>query len=387
MNDRPTNVAVLGSTGSIGQNTLSVIAESGGRFRVLALSTNTSCQQIVEQALQFSPQYIVVADQQRAGELDVSQLPAGTELFSGAEALSRVAALDEIDVVVAAIVGSAGLLSTWAALEAGKRVALANKETMVMAGPLAIEVARKSGAQLLPVDSEHSAVFQALQAGRTQDVRRVILTASGGPFREYTPEQLQHVTVDQALKHPTWKMGKKITVDSATMMNKALEIIEARWLFQLRKDQIDVVIHPQSVVHSMVEYVDGSVIAQLSPPDMRLPIQYALSYPERWEGPADTIDWTQSHQLTFEPPDEDRFPALALGLEVAQAGGTTGAVLNAANEAAVAHFLDGRLAFTNIVPACRAVLQHHNFETHPSLERLIALDTWARQEIAKWVNA
>ena len=387
MNDRPTNVAVLGSTGSIGQNTLSVIAESGGRFRILALSTNTSCQQIIEQALQFSPQYIVVADQQRAGQLDVSQLPAGTELLSGAEGLSRVAALDEIDVVVAAIVGSAGLLSTWSALEAGKRVALANKETMVMAGPLAIEVARNSGAQLLPVDSEHSAVFQALQAGRTQDVRRVILTASGGPFREYTPEQLQHVTVDQALKHPTWKMGKKITVDSATMMNKALEIIEARWLFQLRKDQIDVVIHPQSVVHSMVEYVDGSVIAQLSPPDMRLPIQYALSYPERWEGPADTIDWTQSHQLTFEPPDEDRFPALALGLEVAHAGGTTGAVLNAANEAAVAHFLDGRLAFSNIVPACRAVLQHHNFETHPSLERLIALDTWARQEIAKWVNA
>jgi 1-deoxy-D-xylulose-5-phosphate reductoisomerase len=387
MNDRPTNVAVLGSTGSIGQNTLSVIAESGGRFRILALSTNTSCQQIIEQALQFSPQYIVVADQQRAGQLDVSQLPAGTELLSGAEGLSRVAALDEIDVVVAAIVGSAGLLSTWSALEAGKRVALANKETMVMAGPLAIEVARNSGAQLLPVDSEHSAVFQALQAGRTQDVRRVILTASGGPFREYTPEQLQHVTVDQALKHPTWKMGKKITVDSATMMNKALEIIEARWLFQLRKDQIDVVIHPQSVVHSMVEYVDGSVIAQLSPPDMRLPIQYALSYPERWEGPADTIDWTQAHQLTFEPPDEDRFPALALGLEVAHAGGTTGAVLNAANEAAVAHFLDGRLAFSNIVPACRAVLQHHNFETHPSLERLIALDTWARQEIAKWVNA
>ena len=387
MNDRPTNVAVLGSTGSIGQNTLAVIAESGGRFRALALSTNTSCQKIVEQALQFSPQYVVVADQQRAGQLDVSQLPAGTELFSGAENLSRVAALDEIDVVVAAIVGSAGLLSTWAALEAGKRVALANKETMVMAGPLAIEVARKSGAQLLPVDSEHSAVFQALQAGRTQDVRRVILTASGGPFRKYTPEQLQHVTVDQALKHPTWKMGKKITVDSATMMNKALEIIEARWLFQLRKDQIDVVIHPQSVVHSMVEYVDGSVIAQLSPPDMRLPIQYALSYPERWEGPADTIDWTQPHQLTFEPPDEDRFPALALGLEVAQAGGTTGAVLNAANEAAVADFLDGRLAFSNIVPACRAVLQHHNFETHPSLERLIALDTWARQEIAKWVNA
>ena len=387
MNDRPTNVAVLGSTGSIGQNTLSVIAGSGGRFRALALSTNTSCQQIVEQALQFSPQYIVVADQQRAGQLDVSQLPAGTELFSGAEDLSRVAALDEIDVVVAAIVGSAGLLSTWSALEAGKRVALANKETMVMAGPLAIEVAQNSGAQLLPVDSEHSAVFQALQAGRTQDVRRVILTASGGPFREYTSEQLQHVTVDQALEHPTWKMGKKITVDSATMMNKALEIIEARWLFQLRKDQIDVVIHPQSVVHSMVEYVDGSVIAQLSPPDMRLPIQYALSYPERWEGPADTIDWTQAHQLTFEPPDEDRFPALALGLEVAQAGGTTGAVLNAANEAAVARFLDGQLAFSNIVPACRAVLQHHNFETHPSLERLIALDIWARQEIAKWVNA
>ncbi|MBI85196.1 MAG: 1-deoxy-D-xylulose-5-phosphate reductoisomerase [Planctomycetaceae bacterium] len=387
MNDRPTNVAVLGSTGSIGQSTLAVIAESGGRFRALALSTNTSTQRIIEQAFEFAPQCIVVADQRQAAQLDASQLPAGTELFSGAEDLSRVAALEEVDVVVAAIVGSAGLLSTWSALEAGKRVALANKETMVMAGPLAIEVAQNSGAQLLPVDSEHSAVFQALQAGRPQDVRRVILTASGGPFRQYTPEQLQHVTVDQALEHPTWKMGKKITVDSATMMNKALEIIEARWLFQLKKDQIDVVIHPQSVVHSMVEYVDGSVIAQLSPPDMRLPIQYALSYPERWKGPAKTIDWTRAQQLTFEPPDNDRFPALALGLEVAQAGGTTGAVLNAANEAAVARFLDGRLAFSNIVPACRAVLQQHNFETHPDLERLIALDAWARQEIAKWVNA
>ncbi len=256
-----------------------------------------------------------------------------------------------------------------------------------MAGPLVVELSRRTGARIIPVDSEHSAIFQCLQAGRREDVRRVVLTASGGPFLRHTAEQLAQVTVADALAHPTWNMGKKITVDSATMMNKALEIVEARWLFDLRPEQIAVVVHPQSVVHSLVEYEDGAVIAQLSPPDMKLPIQYALTYPQRQRSIATKLDWTAAFSLTFEPPDRQRFPALELGLEVARAGGTSGAVLNAANEAAVAGFLAGELPFAQIVPACRSVLGHHHFEPNPSLERLLALDRWAREEIAHWIGS
>ncbi|MGE0761027.1 MAG: 1-deoxy-D-xylulose-5-phosphate reductoisomerase, partial [Pirellulaceae bacterium] len=241
-------------------------------------------------------------------------------------------------------------------------------------------------ARLLPVDSEHSAVFQALQAGRREQLKRIVLTASGGPFLRYTQEALAGVTVNDALDHPTWDMGPKITVDSATMMNKALEVIEARWLFDLQPEQIEVVIHPQSIVHSFVEFIDGSVVAQLSPPDMKLPIQYALSHPERWSGPTAKLDWSQVMRLEFEPPDWDRFPALRLGFEVARAGGTSGAVLNAANEAAVAAFLNGELAFLDIVPACRAVLEQHEFIAQPTLEQLIGLDAWARREVARWVS-
>jgi 1-deoxy-D-xylulose-5-phosphate reductoisomerase len=256
-----------------------------------------------------------------------------------------------------------------------------------MAGPLITRAAAGRNVAILPVDSEHSAVFQALSAGRRSDVRRIILTASGGPFRQHSQEALRQVTVEQALAHPTWEMGRKITIDSATMMNKALEIIEARWLFDLSPDQIDVVVHPQSVVHSMVEYVDGSVVAQLSPPDMRLPIQYALTYPERCPCPAPRLDLARFFQLDFEPPDEERFPALPLGKEVARRGGTAGAVLNAANEAAVSAFLTEELAFSDIVPACRAVVEHHNFDPSPSLETLLQLDRWARQEVTRWVCA
>jgi len=388
MTDSPIKVAVLGSTGSIGTNTLEVIGASAGRLQAVALSTYRRVTEAVRQACQFHPRRLVVADPTyNSTQNDFSFLPPGTDVVTGPQALIDVATDPEVDVVVAAIVGSAGLQSTWAALEAGKTVALANKETLVAAGPLATELAADRGATILPVDSEHSALFQALQAGRREDVQRVVLTASGGPFRQFSKEQLSHVTVDQALAHPTWRMGRKITVDSATMMNKALEIIEARWLFQLQADQIDVVIHPQSVVHSMVEYVDGSVVAQLSPPDMKLPIQYALTFPRRWPGPAARMDWSQPHRMEFEPPDFDRFPALALGLEVARMGGTSGAVLNAANESAVACFLQSQLAFHDIVPACRAVLEHHDFEAHPSLERVLAIDRWARQEISKHASA
>ena len=387
MTERPSRVVILGSTGSIGKSTLQVIAASTSRLQAYALSTNRNTAEAIQQACDFSPRWLVVADEELASRCDVTALPSGTELLVGADGLARVAGDEQVDLVVAAIVGSAGLRSTWAALEAGKRIALANKETLVMAGSLATELATRTGATILPVDSEHSAVFQALQAGRTEDLRRVILTASGGPFRNYTDEQLAHVTVAEALEHPTWNMGRKITVDSATMMNKALEIIEARWLFQLRPEQIDVVVHPQSVVHSMVEFVDGSVVAQISPPDMKLPIQYAMSYPERWSGPVTSVDWSRTQHLEFEPPDFERFPALELGIEVARMGGTAGAVLNAANEAAVAGFLSGQLAFHEIVPACRSVLKQHDYEEQPSLERLIELDAWAREEITRWVCA
>jgi 1-deoxy-D-xylulose-5-phosphate reductoisomerase len=276
------------------------------------------------------------------------------------------------------------LRGTWVALEHGKTIAIANKETLVVAGPLVMDLARRTGAALLPVDSEHSAIFQALQAGRAREVRRIVLTSSGGPFRGRSLDQLKNVTPQDALAHPTWNMGPKITIDSATMMNKALEIIEAKWLFGLRDDQIEVVVHPQSVVHSFVEFIDGSVIAQLSPPDMRLPIQYALTYPDRCECISPKLDWRQSFDWHFQPPDLDAFPALRLGFEVAARGGTCGVVLNAANEAAVARFLAGTLGFCGIPQACRAVLDQHNFDPKPSLTDLLRLDRWAREEVSRW---
>src|SRR5215510_3115591 len=273
------NVAVFGSTGSIGRNALEVIAASNGRLNAVALSAYGKLDLLLEQAQQFQPRWVIAVEETAAGRFDWTSLPPGTELLTGPDALAKVAAASEVDVVLAAIVGSAGLRSTWAALDAKKTVALANKETLVMAGGLVKRLAAERGGTILPVDSEHSAIFQSLQAGKHDEVQRIILTASGGPFRELSLEQLKQVTVEDALNHPNWDMGPKITVDSATMMNKALEIIESRWLFNLTADQIEVVIHPQSVVHSFVEFVDGSVIAQMGPPDMKLPIQYALEHP------------------------------------------------------------------------------------------------------------
>jgi 1-deoxy-D-xylulose-5-phosphate reductoisomerase len=385
MSNSVRNLAILGATGSIGKSTAEVAEVSGGRLKIVGLTANTSLGELCDMAHRIRPRWVAAADRGAASRFDWSRLPAGTELLVGQDGIERLATSDEVDVVVAAIVGSAGLRGTWAALEAGKTVALANKETLVMAGPLVMRLAREREAALLPVDSEHSAVFQALQAGRREQLRRIILTASGGPFLRHSAQQLSQVTVRDALAHPTWEMGPKITIDSATMMNKALEVIEARWLFDVRPDQIEVVVHPQSIVHSLVEFVDGSVLAQLSPPDMKLPIQYALSHPDRWECPAPKLDLTEALALDFEPPDLDRFPALQLGFEVARVGGTAGAVLNAANEAAVAAFLAGELAFLEIVPACRAVLDSHEFDANPGLEQLIQLDDWARQEVTRWV--
>lgn len=382
-------IALLGSTGSIGTSTLEVIAAHPERLRLYAASTHRRWELLAEQmrtaaAAGQAPEIVVISDPTCREAIPADAFPSGTRLLFGPEAIEQIAADPAVDCVVSAIVGAAGLRGTWAAVNAGKQVALANKETLVVAGPLVMERARQTGAELLPVDSEHNALFQALHCGRSHEVRKLILTASGGPFRGRTAAQLQTVTVEQALSHPTWNMGPKITVDSATLMNKALEVIEARWLFGIEPDRIEVVVHPQSIVHSMVEFVDGSVLAQLSPPDMKLPIQYALSYPERWPGITPRMDWTQASQLTFQPPDREAFPALELGFEVARRGGTCGAVLNAANEAAVQRFLDGTLRFVEIPIACRAVLNAHQFDSQPTLAQLWEQDAWARREIQQW---
>jgi 1-deoxy-D-xylulose-5-phosphate reductoisomerase len=378
---------VLGSTGSIGTSALEVIEASDGRLRAVALSAHGKLGLLVEQARHLKPRWVIATDEEAAHSFDWSLLPSETKLLIGPSALEQIAADNDVDVVLAGIVGSAGLRSTWAALAAKKTVALANKETLVMAGGLMTRLARETGGQILPVDSEHSAIFQAMQAGRRNEVHRIVLTASGGPFRNLSPDLLKQVTIDEALAHPTWDMGPKITIDSATMMNKALEIIESRWLFGLTAEQIAVVVHPQSIVHSFVEFVDGSTIAQLGPPDMKLPIQYALEYPNRHPGIAERLDWASRWHLDFEPADTQRCPALELGYECARAGGTSGAVLNAANEAAVEAFLQGELHFTEIVPACRSVLESHQFESEPTLEQLEDLDQWARREVTRWVCA
>jgi 1-deoxy-D-xylulose-5-phosphate reductoisomerase len=382
----PRRVVVLGSTGSIGTSTLDVISKLGNRLTAAGLSAHANTRLLLEQAVRFRPRWVTVTGRDGAGEIDRRRLGT-TELLAGDDGIRRMVTDPETDVVVSAIVGIAGLTGTWAALEAGKSVALANKETLVVAGPLVMRLARERGARLLPVDSEHSAVFQALAGSRPCEVRRVVLTASGGPFRGRSRSDLENVSPDEALRHPTWRMGPKITVDSATLMNKALEVIEARWLFDLSPDQIEVVVHPESVVHSFVEFADGSILAQLSPPDMRLPIQFALTYPERLPGPAARLDWNKLAALHFEPPDHETFPALQLGYEVARRGGTCGAVLNGANEAAVGRFLAGELPFLDIPRVCRAVLNHHEYNGSPTLQDLVAADRWARNEVNRWINA
>ncbi|MBL8799222.1 MAG: 1-deoxy-D-xylulose-5-phosphate reductoisomerase [Planctomycetia bacterium] len=378
-------VVVLGATGSIGVSCLDVIAHLGDRLQAVGLSAHSSGDALLEQARRCQPRWITLTDPEAARRCDRAALD-GCELLVGADGIQKMVTHPDVDVVVTAIVGAAGLHGTWAALEAGKTVAVANKETLVMAGPLVMDLAQRQGGRLLPVDSEHSAVFQALASGRASEVARVVLTGSGGPFRGKTTAQLANVTVDEALRHPTWRMGPKITVDSATLMNKALEIIEARWLFGLPAEKIEVIIHPESVIHSFVEFTDGSVLAQLSPPDMRLPIQYALTWPERVSGPTRRLDWRELSCWRFEQPDRETFPALDLGHEVARRGGTCGAVLNAANEAAVGRFLNGSLRFLDIARVCRAVLDQHNYSARPTLSELTAVDAWARQEADRWTH-
>jgi 1-deoxy-D-xylulose-5-phosphate reductoisomerase len=385
-----TNVAILGATGSIGTATVEVIrhlnrVDRDGRWRVWAASGHRNLdalRQIVDQppSEEMPPERLIFSDPGvDPGDRFERCRRRGTELRFGPEALVEAAADPHVDVLVASIVGRAGLESTVAAVEAGKRVALANKETLVVAGNLVRSRLAESGATLLPVDSEHSAIWQCL-CGSPCEVKKLILTASGGPFRGATAEQMHQARPEDALAHPTWQMGRKITIDSATMMNKALEIIEARWLFDVPAERIEVMVHPQSIIHSMVEFDDGSVLSQMSPPDMRLPIQYALTHPRRLPCPAEPLDRGRDWELTLQPADLERFPALKLGFEVARVGGTAGAVINAANEVAVGLFLSGKIRFTDIVPVCRKVLETHHFEPYPTLARLLELDRWARSE-------
>ena len=349
---------------------------------MVGLSANRRWQELAEQARETHPAAVAVACPEQAERLR-GALANGTDLLVGPDGLVELAGRPESDFVVAAIVGAAGLRSTIEAVAKGKTVGLANKEALVVAGSLVIPLARKTGARLLPIDSEHSAVFQSMAAGRPAEVHKIYLTASGGPFRTWTAEQMAEATLEDALRHPTWSMGPKITIDSATMMNKALEIVEAAWLFGLPAERIEVLVHPESIIHSMVEFVDGSVVAQLGSPDMRTPIQYALTWPERLEGVSRRLDFASLRRLNFEPPDVERFPALALGYEVVRAGGTAGAVMNAANEAAVEAFQQRRIPFGRIVGLTRGVLDRHCVVREPDLGTLLEADAWARREVAE----
>lgn len=379
-------IAILGSTGSIGTNALRVIDSLGADYEVAALSAHNNIELLAEQVKKYRPEVVAVTNpekSERAKEL-LANLPV--EILTGPDGLVEIARHSEIDTVIAAVVGSAGLKAILAAAEKGKTIAIANKEPLVIAGELLTETARANSATILPVDSEHSAVFQAMHAGCHDEVSRIILTASGGPFRGASEEQMKNVTVDDALDHPTWSMGPKITVDSATMINKALEVIEARWLFDIDVEKIDILVHPESIVHSMVEFVDGSVIAQLSTTDMCLPIQYALTFPRRVKGITSHLRLEEIGKLTFEKPNLKLFRSLKLGYEVAEVGGTAPAVFNAANEAAVEEFIQGRIKFVEITELIEYCLSKHNVRTKNTLEELLEADAWARNEVNEWIK-
>ncbi len=373
-----TSVAVLGSTGSIGTSTLSVIEHLGPPWRAAALSGHRQTKLLLEQVERFKPSAVAVTDPAAYTAVCTQLSGKPITVYAGQQGLIDMVQRDDVDVVLAAIVGSAGLPAVIAAIEARKKLALANKEALVVAGSLVIPLARKLGVPILPVDSEHSAVFQAMQAGKASQIRRVILTASGGPFRNATRDQIENATLADALNHPTWRMGSKISIDSATLFNKALELIEACWLFDIPPEKIEIVIHPESLIHSMVEFIDGSVIAQLSPPDMRTPIQYALTYPDRADGCARKLDLHKAFSMTFQPPDIQRFPAIGVAYEVARKGGTAGAVLNGANEAAVSAFMKGRIRFGQIARVVCDTIAAHQVRQSPTLEYLIEADRWAR---------
>jgi len=378
-------VAIIGSTGSIGCQTLEVIS-SQPDLDVCALAAGGNWQLLAEQARQFRPQMVAIADAEAAGKLKPLLAP-GTELISGSGAISELVRASKCDVLVTAVVGAAGLEPTLAGIEAGAALAIANKETLVMAGALVMPAARAANVPVLPVDSEHSAVFQCMQAGRPKEVRRVTLTASGGALRDWNEKQLLEATVQDALNHPTWQMGRKITIDSATMMNKALEVVEAHWLFDLPVEQIHVVLHPQSIVHAYVEFCDGSTIAQMAPPDMKVPISYALAFPDRARRSPEPLNLAELGRLTFSELPQHFARAVRLGYEAIRRGGLAGAVLNAANEAAVEAFCDGRIGLGRIVPIVEQVLHETPPTENLSLEALLQADRWARMRVERAIGS
>jgi 1-deoxy-D-xylulose-5-phosphate reductoisomerase len=372
------NVVLLGSTGSIGTSTVKVVEDLPDRFRLIGLAAGNNVELLQEQVRKHRPQAVSISDPKKAAELQSAL--RSTPVYSGDEGLLKLATLPEAHVVLIAIVGTAGLQPALAAIRAGKDIAVASKEILVMAGEIVMGEARKHGVKVLAVDSEHSAIFQCLDGKPPSSVRKLWLTASGGPFRQTPREEFASITVERALKHPSWVMGRKITIDSATLFNKGLEMIEARWLFDIEMARVGVIVHPQSVIHSMVEFVDGSMIAQLSTPDMCLPIQYALTYPERATSDRVQTSLAKYGSLTFEEPDTERFPAIDLARRAGEVGGTLPAVLNAANEVAVEAFVNRKLSFLGITETVRRTMDAHKTVEHPSLEQILAADVWARNE-------
>lgn len=375
-------ISILGSTGSIGTQTLDVVRANKDKFEVVAISANSSIDLLLEQIKEFRPKYVAVYNENSAKKLK-EMIPSNIkiEVLSGMEGLKIISSLNEIDVLLTAIVGMIGLVPTLCAIRNGKDIALANKETLVCAGSLVMSESKKYGVNILPVDSEHSAIFQCLNGEQNKEIEKIILTASGGPFRGKQREELIHITKNEALKHPNWDMGRKISIDSSTLMNKGLEVIEAKWLFGLEPSDIDVVVHPQSIIHSMVQFIDSSVMAQLGCPDMKLPIQYALSYPDRIVSDFDRLDLTKLMTLTFEKPDMDTFPCLKLAYDVLKMGGTYSAVLNSANEVLVNEFLEDKIGFYDIPYYIEKTLENHSSITNPTLEEILEIDRWTREYV------
>ena len=369
-------IAILGSTGSIGTQTLDVIRAHSDELEVVALAAGSNKERLKEQIREFHPELVSLSDEKKAQELKEELAGEAVEVVCGMDGLIEVAGIDSADVVVTAVVGMMGILPTMEAIRKGKDIALANKETLVTAGHLIIPMAREYGVSILPVDSEHSAIFQCLQGEPKKALDKILLTASGGPFRGKSAEFLETVTLEDALNHPNWSMGPKITIDSSTMVNKGLEVMEAKWLFGVDYSQIEVVIQPQSIIHSMVQYIDGAVIAQLGTPDMRVPIEYALFYPERRSLPGDRLDFSKLSQITFEKPDYKVFRGLSLAIEAGKTGGTMPTVFNAANERAVAKFLKGEIKYTDIVRSIEKCMDAHKVSAHPYLEEILATEQW-----------
>lgn len=378
-------IAILGSTGSIGVQTLQVVEEHPECFEVYALTANEKVEELIEQARKFRPEAVVIANEAKYEQLKEALQDLPIKVYGGYESICQIVQSQPIDIVVTALVGFAGLRPTIEAIKAGKAIALANKETMVVAGELINELALKHRTPILPVDSEHSAIFQCLAGEADNQVEKLILTASGGPFRTFSKEELEKVTKEQALKHPNWSMGAKITIDSASMMNKGLEVIEAKWLFGIEPSKIEVVVHPQSVIHSMVQFADGAVKAQLGTPDMRLPIMYALSYPTRLSSSFERLDFATMKELTFEAPDMERFPNLQLAYHALTMGGNMPCVLNAANEVCVAAFLKEKIKFTEMSRLIERALQSSDYQLKPSLDNLIATDCATRRMVEGWI--